>query len=100
MASFSLPEKYQAHLGAGVFSELKAFTKRQVSSVADALPTAVANTLLNTKAKSGGAPVNTSLPDVSEVDRPKTNPMVYLGVGVGILAALAMVMGKRKQAAA
>lgn len=90
MSSFSLPSSYQPMLG-------KNFFERQISNVADALPGVIARGLSKTPTVT---PPNTGLPDVSEIDKPKTPTMLYVGVGVGAVVLLAVLLGKKKSSTA
>lgn len=89
MSSFSLPSRYQPMLG----NSFSSFLKRQVSSVSDALPGVISRGL----STSPTAPAaNTGLPDVSQIDKPKSNMLLYAGVGVGGLLLLGLIMGKKR----
>lgn len=90
MSSYSLPARYQSYLGANFF-------QRQISSIADALPGVIKRGLSQTPTAPG--PTNPGLPDVSEIDKPKSNTMMYVGLGVGAALLLALVAGRRKGAA-
>lgn len=96
MASYSLPARYQSYLAG---DSLTAFAKRQVSSVADALPGVIARGLSKGAPSTPGAPGNPGLPDVSGIDKTETSPMVYVGAGAAVLLVLALVMGRRKKVA-
>jgi hypothetical protein len=90
MSSYSLPNRYQAYLGRNFF-------QRQLSSVADALPGVIKRGLSQTP--TAPAPTNPGLPDMSEVDKGKSNLPLYLGLGAaGVL--LLVLVGKRKGSAA
>lgn len=91
MSSFSLPTRYQPMLGANFF-------RRQINSIADALPGVIKKGLATTP--NGNPPANTGLPDVTEIDKPKTPTMVYVGVGVGAALLLAVLLGKKTSSAA
>lgn len=84
-ASFSLPNRYQAYLGANFF-------QRQVRNVADALPGIIKRGLAEQPKVS--PPDNAGLPDVSGIDKPKPPYMLYAGIGVGALLLLALVAKK------
>ena len=87
MSSFSLPTRYQPMLGANFF-------QRQISSIADALPGVIKKGLATSPTVN--PPANTGLPDVSEIDRPKSNMLLYAGVGVGGLVLLTLLLGKKR----
>lgn len=88
MSSFSLPSRYQPQLmGANFF-------QRQINSIADALPGVIKKGLAATP--TANPPANTGLPDVSEIDRPKSNTMLYVGGGVALALVLAAVLGKKR----
>ncbi len=89
MSSYSLPSRYQSYLGANFF-------QRQLSSVADALPGVLRRGLAQTP--KGPAPTNPGLPDVTDLDKPKSNTMLYVGLGASVLVLFALV-AKRKGAA-
>jgi len=91
MSSYSLPSRYQAYLG-------KNFFQRQLSSVADALPGVIKRGLAQTP--SAPPPVNPGLPDVSEIDKGKSNTMLYVGLGAAGLVLLALVAGRKRGASA
>jgi len=87
MSSFSLPSRYQPNLmGANFF-------QRQIRSVADALPGVIKRGLAETPKAPAS---NTGLPDVTGIDKPKGNTMLYVGGGVALALVLAAVMGKRR----
>ncbi len=90
MSSFSLPSRYQAYLGTNFF-------QRQISSIADALPGVIKRGLSQTP--TAPAPANPGLPDVSEIDKPKSNTVLYVGLGVGAALLLALVTGRKKKTA-
>ncbi len=89
MSSFDLVGKsYQPHLmGANFF-------QRQINSIADALPGVIKKGLAESPKASG--PSNTGLPDVSEIDKPKSNIPMFVGVSVGGAILLALLMGKKR----
>lgn len=87
MSSFSLPTRYQPLLGTNFF-------QRQLNSVADALPGVLKKGLASTPTVN--PPANTGLPDVSAIDKPKSNMLLYAGAGVGGLVLLALLMGKKR----
>ncbi len=89
MSSYSLPSRYQPMLGANFF-------QRQISSIADALPGVIKKGLAATP--TANPPANTGLPDVSGIDKPKSNMLLYAGAGVGGLVLLALLLGKKKSA--
>lgn len=91
MSSYSLPDRYQGYLG-------KNFFQRQLSNVADALPGVISRGLSTTP--TAPAPTNPGLPDVSQIDKPKANTMLYVGGAVGVALLLAVVLGKKKAAKA
>jgi hypothetical protein len=87
MSSFSLPTRYQPMLGANFF-------QRQISSIADSLPGVIKKGLAATPSVT--PPANTGLPDVTQIDKPKSNVLLYAGVGVGGLVLLGLLMGKKR----
>lgn len=89
MSSYSLPTRYQSYLGANFF-------QRQLSNVADALPGVIKRGLAQTPTAPG--PVNPGLPDMSEVDKGKSNLPLYVGLGLAGALLLALV-AKRKGSA-
>ena len=70
------------------------FFQRQISSIADALPGVIKKGLATSPTVN--PPANTGLPDVSEIDRPKSNMLLYAGVGVGGLVLLTLLLGKKR----
>jgi hypothetical protein len=89
MSSYSLPSRYQPMLGANFF-------QRQVNSIADALPGVLKKGLA--PSPTVNPPQNTGLPDVTGIDKPKSNMLLYAGAGVGGLVLLALLMGRKKRA--
>lgn len=89
MSSYSLPTRYQPMLGTNFF-------QRQLNSVADALPDVIKKGLAASVNKGTTPPANTGLPDVSGIDKPKSNMLLYAGAGVGGLVLLALLMGKKR----
>lgn len=69
------------------------FFQRQVKSVADALPGVIKRGLAETPKAPAS---NTGLPDVTGIDKPKSNMLLYAGAGVGGLVLLTILMGKKR----
>lgn len=88
MSSYSLPRRYQSYLGANFF-------QRQIRNVADALPGVIKRGLAETP--KAPPPASAGLPDIQPA---KSNLPLYLGLGVGAVALLAILGGGKKSAPA
>lgn len=87
MATFNLRGgRYQAYLG-------RSFWERQVSNISDALPAVIKKGLATTP--KAPPPGNPGLPDVSDIDKPKSNLPLYLGLGMGALVLITVLKPKR-----